>query len=192
MTNAAVVYLHGFQSSPQSLKARYVQAYATTHLALDFYCPALPDLPDQAITFIDQLLAHLPHDKIFLFGSSLGGFYATYFAEKYQCKTILINPAVAAPTLLTHYLGHQENPYTKNCYILTDAHIDDLKQIALPAPQTPDRYWLFLQMEDDVLDARQASQFFYSCRCLIEARGNHHFHNFHHYLPAIFAWLTAE
>ena len=52
-----IVYLHGFNSSPQSLKARLVEArMADLDLLDQLACPALPHSPKEAIASIDVLL----------------------------------------------------------------------------------------------------------------------------------------
>lgn len=196
MSNTAlVIYLHGFQSSTQSFKAQKVRAYIQQYYPnIDYFCPPIPDLPTQAIVFLEDLLVGLSRQArpIYLIGSSLGGFYATWLADKYQCKAVLINPAINAPQLLQHYLGDHKNPYTNNRYTLTLAQLQALSSVSLASIMQPQYYWVLLQMADEVLDASIASHFFCLCRCLIEPGGDHTFQNFERYLPAIFAWFTAE
>ena len=52
-------------------------------------------------------------------GSSLGGFYATWLAERYDAKAVMINPSVRPFTDLERYLGPQRNLYTGEAYELT-------------------------------------------------------------------------
>ena len=48
-------------------------------------------------------------------GSSLGGFYATWFAEKYDRRAALINPAIRPDLGLAAYLGPRITSYNV-CY----------------------------------------------------------------------------
>src|SRR5688572_33351055 len=84
-TNCLIVYLHGFNSSPLSHKAQVMQRYmAERGLAHEYACPALPPLAADAMKAIQPLMARRPC----LIGSSLGGFYATYLAEKHRLKAV--------------------------------------------------------------------------------------------------------
>lgn len=90
-----IVYLHGFNSSPQSAKARYPKLYLDEQEQGDeFICPQLPPLPDLAVKRIEAELKRLQGKTITLVGSSLGGFYATWLAEKRDLRAVLINPAI--------------------------------------------------------------------------------------------------
>ena len=106
------VYLHGFNSAPASRKARtmaaYLQARGLGHL---FSCPALPPSPPSAVRVIEAEVAR-HGEKITFVGSSLGGFYATHFAERLGVRAVLINPAIRPYVGLESYLGTQKNLYT--------------------------------------------------------------------------------
>ena len=65
-------------------------------------------------------------------GSSLGGYYATYLAEKHNLPAVLINPAVVAPISLNQYLGTQSNLYTGASFEFTLAHIEQLRALERP------------------------------------------------------------
>jgi len=76
-----ILYLHGFNSSPRSHKAQLLGRYlAGRGLAADYDCPALPPLASDALREIER---RLPQENLCFVGSSLGGFYATYLAERY-------------------------------------------------------------------------------------------------------------
>src|SRR5438270_9350438 len=70
-----IVYIHGFNSSPASFKARLVQqhlaALGTEH---DFMAPKLPHSPRAASQLLSDIVKRHPHAA--LIGSSLGGYYA--------------------------------------------------------------------------------------------------------------------
>ena len=76
-----ILYLHGFNSSPQSHKAKLLGRYlAERGLAAHYACPSLPPLAPDAVREIERSLTQ---EHLCFVGSSLGGFYATYFAEKH-------------------------------------------------------------------------------------------------------------
>jgi predicted esterase YcpF (UPF0227 family) len=68
-----IVYLHGFNSSPASFKARLIrERLAALGRAAEFAAPLLPDRPRAAIETAAALIAD--HPDAVLVGSSLGGF----------------------------------------------------------------------------------------------------------------------
>jgi predicted esterase YcpF (UPF0227 family) len=79
-----LVYIHGFNSSPASLKARQAAAWLKKNCPeVSFVCPALSNEPARAIGQIEAEIekAGAP---VGLVGSSMGGYYATWLAEIYR------------------------------------------------------------------------------------------------------------
>ena len=90
-----LIYVHGFNSSPASTKARQLQArLEAVGRGGDFACPALPDRPAQAVALLEREMARAPERQITLVGSSLGGYYSTWLAEKHGVRAVLVNPAI--------------------------------------------------------------------------------------------------
>src|SRR5512135_1170444 len=103
-----LIYIHGFNSSPASIKARLLKARLDAlGRGAEFAAPALPHSPGQAAAMLDALIGRTPGAA--LVGSSLGGYYATYLAEKHGLKAALLNPAVRPYELLKNQLGPQQN-----------------------------------------------------------------------------------
>ena len=133
-----IVYLHGFNSSPRSHKAQVLGRYlAERGMAGEYACPALPPLASDAIREAEKLVSRSPC----FIGSSLGGFYATWLAEKHALKAVLINPAIDPHVGLRAYLGRQENLHTGEPYELTEAHLAEWEKLYAPRI-TPSRYLL--------------------------------------------------
>lgn len=179
-----ILYLHGFCSSPQSWKARLLAAEMERRGQGDrLLCPFLSHVPDEAIAQAEAIIAREP-GPLALVGSSLGGFYATWLAEKHGLRAVLINPAVVAPISLEKYLGTQTNLHTQETFEFTPAHIAQLR--ALEAPRvTPERYLLMVETGDEVLDYRQAVARYAGCRQIVLAGGDHSFTRFADYLPQL-------
>ena len=180
----AVLYLHGFRSSPQSWKARLLaDAMAVRGLADRFHCPALSHDPDLAIAQAEAILAAHP-GPFTLIGSSLGGYYATWLAEKHGLPAILINPAVVAPLSLETYVGPQTSLYGGEPFEFTHAHIAALRKMEAPVI-TPEHYWLLVEAGDEVLDYRLATARYAGCRQTVLPGGDHSFTRFPDFIGQI-------
>ena len=177
-----IVYLHGFNSSPQSHKARLLREYlAQRGLASRYACPALPPLGSAAVRLIE---ASLPPGEVCFVGSSLGGFYATHLAEARGAKAVLINPAIEPYVGLRAYLGPQRNLYTGEAYELTEAHLQEWERLEVPRI-TPSRYLLLVETGDEVLDYRQAVRRYSGCQQVIVEGGDHSLQSFPRHLARI-------
>ena len=182
-----IIYLHGFRSGPQSFKAQAMGAdMAERGMSGHFLCPALPFDPVAAIALIESLIAQCQAagQQPTLVGSSLGGYYATWLAEKHDLKAALINPAVLAHVSLADYIGPLKHFYTEEVFEFTQAHIDALRDLEVAQP-TPARYLLLAEKGDEVLDWRQAAARYAGCLQVILDGGDHSFTRFSDYLPTI-------
>ncbi len=156
-----LIYLHGFNSAPQSIKVNQLRSHlATTHRENELVCPNLPWNFVEAIQTIEANLLNLKSKKICLIGSSLGGFYATYFAEKENLPAVLVNPAITPHKSLVKYLGLQKNIYSGEQYFLKEEHMDELSRFYCPVITNPTRYLLLAGVRDEILDYREAVEKF--------------------------------
>jgi hypothetical protein len=188
-----ILYLHGFNSAPASHKARTMAAFLEQRgLGGEFVCPALPHRPAEAIALLEGLVAAHGTRNLTFVGSSLGGFYATWLAEKHACRAILVQPAVFPHAGLEQYLGPQKNLYTGAEYELTRAHLDGWRSLYVDAVD-PERYLLLLETGDEVLDYREAVRKYEGARMVIREGGDHMMQSFPEHLPRMlrFAGLTS-
>ena len=180
----SILYLHGFCSSPQSWKAKALaEALDLRGLSAHFYCPFLSPVPHLAIKQIEAILANLD-GGVTLAGSSLGGLYASWLAEKHDLKAVLINPAVLASLSLTPYLGEQINLHTGEKFELTMAHIEALRELE-NIVITPERYLLLVETGDELLDYRKAVERYAGARQIIIEGGDHSFTHFNDLIPQL-------
>ena len=189
-----LVYLHGFNSSPASHKAQVMKSHLEGRgLGQLYACPALPDTPRDAIRAIEAAIAGRDPRGVTFLGSSLGGFYATYFAEKLQCRAVLINPAVTPHIGLEAYLGTQKNLHSAAPYELTRAHLDGWRALFVDRVD-PERYLLLLETGDEVLDWRAAARKYEGARAVIRDGGDHSLQSFPEHLGRIleFAGIGAQ
>lgn len=185
-------YIHGFNSSPQSAKARLLQQAVDAMPGVQLHVPALPYDPQRSIDILKAEVEHCLPESIGLVGSSMGGFYGTWLAEHYDLPLILINPAVKPYELLQDYLGINENVYTGERYEFTREHIDLLRSLDVPEITRPERYLLLTQTADEVLDYTQGVAKFTGCRQIVEQGGSHGFDGFEHHLPTLFAFFNIK
>jgi predicted esterase YcpF (UPF0227 family) len=180
-----ILYLHGFNSSPQSHKAQALARYmAERGLAAHYACPALPPLAADAVREIERLR---PDRDTCYVGSSLGGYYATYLAEKHGGRAVLINPAIDPHVGLRAYLGEQKNLHTGEPYQLTEAHLAQWERLWVPRI-APSRYLLLVETGDEVLDYRRAVERYAGAEQIVVPGGDHSLQSFPRHLPRILAF----
>jgi predicted esterase YcpF (UPF0227 family) len=187
-----LIYLHGFNSSPGSHKTQVLKCFMEARgLGGQYCCPALPHLPGQAIAKIEAVIAGYSRDAVTLIGSSLGGFYATYLAERHRLRAVLINPAVFPHQGLRSFLGVQRNLHTGEEYELTEEHLRQMQELYRPEIDAQ-RYVLLVETGDEVLDYREAVRKYQGSRQIVIEGGDHSLKSFPEHIPLIldFAQLT--
>ncbi|MEW5863167.1 MAG: YqiA/YcfP family alpha/beta fold hydrolase [Pseudomonadota bacterium] len=186
--STGLIYLHGFNSSPASHKARLLKAYMEQRgLGELFSCPTLPHRPQDAARAIELEIARAAPGKPTLVGSSLGGFYATWAAEKHDLRAVLIQPAVRPYVGLEAFLGPQKNLYTGESYVLTREHLEGWRALAVERVD-PERYLLLLETGDEVLDWREAARKYEGARMVVRDGGDHTLASFPEHLARILAF----
>jgi len=105
MSTQTVVYLHGFASSPQGTKARYLQAKLGALPGVAFHVPDFNPTPRDfeymtTTGLIDRLRQYvLDHgwQRLLLIGSSYGGLIALHYAQRFGGveRMLLLAPGLA-------------------------------------------------------------------------------------------------
>ena len=188
----SVVYIHGFNSAPASFKAQqFRQAWLQLGLSAEqLLIPELHHDPERAIKQLQEAIEQL--EQPVLVGSSLGGYYATYLAQQYHLKALLINPAVRPHLLFDDFSAEQENFYTGERWLLTDTHLHALAALEVAPPQDAERFSVWLQTGDETLNYCLAEQYYAGCSVQIEQGGDHGFQGFAEHLPALFSFAGLE
>lgn len=183
------IYLHGFNSSPASFKARLLaERLAALGRAHEFAAPALPHRPAQAIAVARAEIARHDPAAVTLVGSSLGGHYATWLAETLGLRAVLVNPAVRPHVLLAAQLGAQTNLYSGERWELTAAHLAELEALEVGCITQPERYLLIAATGDEVLDYRDALAKYRGAGLIVHPGGDHGFSDFVDHLDAVLAF----
>ena len=189
-----IIYLHGLNSAPASIKARALGA-AIAALPADerpeYFVPALHHRPVEVVRAVDAWLDAREPATLAFVGSSLGGYYATYFAERRDARAIVINPSVRPYSDLERDLGPQRNLYTGAAYDLTREHFDELRALRVDTITRPERYLLMVQSGDEVLDWREAVGYYGGAWQFVQGGGDHAFQDFEAQIPALLRFAAG-
>ena len=178
-----LIYLHGFRSSPRSAKASLLaERMRTLGRAADFVCPQLPPSPFAALELLKKL-APQPRDT--LVGSSLGGFYATWLAEKTGARCVLLNPAVDPADGLQRYVGVQKMFHSDEPFEFKDEHVAELRALTVGAITFPARYFLIAAKGDELLDWRDMVAHYPGARHKVLEGSDHGLADFPDYLDEV-------
>ncbi len=173
-----ILYLHGFSSCGIGNKSLALETYFGSDSIVS---PDLPPSPIDAIYTAEEILQSSEFDLII--GSSLGGFYATYLAEKYSMKGVLLNPSTQPWETLAPYVGWQKRFCDEEVFEFKSVYLEQLKTLQV-APNKG-KYLLLLQSGDEVLDYTKAQSLYNRYRVIVEYGGNHRFENIDDYLLMI-------
>ena len=187
-----LVYIHGFNSSPLSLKARqtvdwFVQQGRGDAIAV----PELSHEPARAMEDLCEIIANRPQ-PVALIGSSLGGYYATWLAERFGLRAALVNPAMRPAELWQSHLGLKHNFYSGRRYHITQEQVAQLRAFEVPELTRPQNVLLLVQTGDETLDYRHAVDKYKSSVSIIQPGGNHGFMNYDAMLPDIIRFLSQR
>jgi hypothetical protein len=184
-----ILYLHGFRSSPQSFKARLLgERMRALGLEHQYYCPQLPASPQGAIELALALVREFAPSELTLIGSSLGGYYANWLAEKIGCRAILLNPAVQPPRELEKYVGVTSAYHSDAVFEFKREYIEELKALAVSEITLPERYFLIAATGDEVLDWREMVKHYAGARHCVIQGSNHGLTEFTGYVDQVLAF----
>ena len=169
-----ILYLHGYGSSGLSTKARHYQQRWGKQRVL---APSLPKDTRLAADTLEQLISLLaPCYNLGLIGSSLGGYLAIHFAEKYSLPAVLINPAIPPWEQPPLQALHET---TREAFIWLPEHFKRLAAYRVRAVNDAlaSRLMLLQQLDDEVLDSSLALDYLAQAHIIKSAGGGHRFSN---------------
>lgn len=188
-----ILYLHGFRSSPNSKKAIQIRAaLAARGLTADYVCPQLSVSPRAAAALAQAAAAMAAPDELAVIGSSLGGYYATWLAEKTGCRAVLLNPAVTPYEDLKAYLGEQPVYFSDAKIDFKPEYLDELLALDTPRITRPSRYFLIAATGDELIDWRQMRDKYADCRQRIVEGSDHPLSDFANYLEEVLAFCGVH
>jgi predicted esterase YcpF (UPF0227 family) len=181
-----ILYLHGFRSSPGSRKATMLRERMRSLGREDEYaCPALPESPRAAAELALVLASSVPPSSVALIGSSLGGYYATWLAERLGCRAVLLNPAIAPARDLEAHLGRQPVYFSTDEIDFRAEHLLELREIDTPVISRPERYFLLAATGDTLIDYRTMTSKYAGARRRVITGSNHELSDFDLYMDEV-------
>ena len=108
-----LLYLHGFRSSPQPIKAKAMAAAVQQHQpsVLWWGVPATAAALPLLLVGLENWFLAAKGNQLAIAASSLGGFYAVALARRMDCPAVLINPAADPARDLAWHIGAQTSRY---------------------------------------------------------------------------------
>ena len=191
MQRTHLLYLHGFRSSPRSTKAqKMAEAVARLHPAVTWWCPQLPASPREAMALVWGTVGTWPHERMAVVGSSLGGFYATWVAERAGCRAVLLNPAVDPARDLQGYIGVQTAWHDPNeRFEVKPEFMGELRALECGPVRDPSQYFAIIAKGDEVLDWREMVGRYPGARIKLLEAGDHALSDFDDHLPEVLGFL---
>ena len=130
-------------------------------------------------------------DQLVVIGSSLGGFYTNYLAEKYGCKGVALNPAVRAARELAPHVGMMTAYDSDEPFDFRPEYIDELKALQVESITNPTRYFLMAAKGDELLDWREMAAFYSGANQLILEGSDHGIADYADHLPKVLEFIKS-
>lgn len=187
-----LIHIHGFLSANNADRVVALQKYVEANgLAIDVISPRLSDTPEAAIQQLEQLILTERNNyrSIGLVGYSLGGYFATYLAEKYDLRAVLVNPVVRGYEIMCEFFGECFNEHTGVQFEIGEQDIQFLVSLYLDELAQPQRFLVMLQMADGIVDPQEALAYYAQSQLLVEDEGCHEFEGFERHVATAINFL---
>ena len=171
--NNTILYFHGFKSSSDSTKAKDLHKFISKRTKNTILIT--PNIHDNFHDAHDQIINLIESNQpnIFFMGSSLGGYYASFFSQKYNKKAVLINPAIPPLKDFEMHLGKNKNYSNGNKFIITKNDIDYIRSLSYKKILKPKNLMILLESGDEILNYNDTSSYFSGSHIDILYGGDH-------------------
>lgn len=173
-----ILYFHGFKSSSKSSKAQSIKNFIAKNTKnTKIVIPDLDDNFQNAHNQIEELI-RLSGSNIVFIGSSLGGYFASYFSQKLKKKAVLINPAVHPLKDFEVHLGENENYSSGNKFNISSKEISFIRTLSYKKLPIPNDLLILLESGDEILKYNKSASYFSGAYIDIVFGGNHSYSSF--------------
>lgn len=194
-----IIYIHGLDSSANSMKGLLLEAYCAEHHSdIEVVRPDL-NLPPAAVF---KLLCKLVGEQeqtssTLLMGSSLGGYFTTLVSNHTGCAAVLLNPSTQPHISLQRFLQDQPENIDSDTVIyqsssgweITPAHLAWFAEHRLTAICHPEKVLAWVKAGDELLDPSIATSFYreQGVEVVLQEGGDHRMTDFADLLPTLLA-----
>lgn len=170
-----LIYLHGFNSSENSETVLDLKKnYGNDLISISYDYVNADNGYNQINNLIENVLKS--DQDLILVGSSLGGFWANYFAQKYDLKSVLINPAIKPSQSLLKYTGKIKNYTTGEEFVFNGVNAIEYKKYEVPVKIGNLRY-IIIGKNDYVLNPNETIKHYFGAGLTILTNWGHRVEN---------------
>jgi hypothetical protein len=174
-----ILYIHGFRTTKNSYTSKVLKRYFKKNIIISEH----PVKPKDAITYLENIIEN--NNITSIIASSLGGYYATYLSNKYNLKTVLINPSVNPYRTTKTYLG-KNTTLDGVEFVWKKKYLKQLANFKVKQKELQSKiFYLLLQKGDKVLNYKVAQKRYPKAKKLIEKNGSHRFENLERRLKSV-------
>jgi predicted esterase YcpF (UPF0227 family) len=155
MSKGTLIYLHGFASSGKGFKP---DALRKAFPECVVFSPDLPVDPDKVISMIDNLVRHAVDFPVVFVGTSLGGFWANYFAHKWDAPCVIVNPSTSPSKTMFERVGKEMTNYVTGEKVevtMRDVKLFSYCEIEAAELHNGALVNVFVAKDDDVIDYKE-------------------------------------
>jgi len=178
-----ILYIHGFRTTKNSHTSQILKQYFKKDIIISEH----PVNPKDAIKYLENIIE--THNITAIIASSLGGYYATYLATKYNLKAVLINPSVNPYRTTKTYLGKNTTQDGVE-FFWKKKHLKQLVKYKVKQKELQSKkFYLLLQKGDPILNFKVAKKRYPKAKKTIEKGGTHRFKNLKRHLKAVSSFI---
>ena len=171
-----IIYLHGFASVGVGPKSDALRKKFGNDAV---YSPDLPIDPDAVEMLIDTYVAKNTQYPLIFVGTSLGGFWANYFAQKWDSPCVIVNPSTSPSKTMWERVGKIIKNYSTGelMPILEDyATKFGIRESYLIGNTNGALINVFVAKDDDVIPYKEVLENIpYRASCTITEDGGHRY-----------------
>jgi predicted esterase YcpF (UPF0227 family) len=188
-----IIYIHGFGGSGKGTKATLFREFFGNKKR-KYLAPSLSYVPDLAISTLEEIIQNCNTKDVRLIGSSLGGFYAIYLSQKFNIKSVLINPATTVTKTLKSITQNEKralNYFDLSYFEFNENHLKMLEKYKIKKEELRlQNFLVMLQKDDDVIEYQVAKELFNGAKMIITSGGGHSFNGIEEYFEEIDNFLA--
>ena len=155
-----------------------------------WWCPQLPPSPRAAMDLVIRGVDAWPVRTLAVAGSSLGGFYATWVAEQFGCKAVLLSPAVdPARDLAKHTGEHTAWHDPQERFVFEAGFVGELRALQCQVLAKPQNYYVVIAKGDEVLDWREMRVRYLGAAIQLLEGGDHALSDFYAHIEGVLGFL---